>query len=50
MTIGSKFATLVMTVTCLISGILVAAAISIPTTVQKSSDSLSGDDIMSSLQ
>jgi len=50
MTIGLKFATLVMAVTCLISSILVAAAISIPTTAQKSSDSLSDDDIASSLQ
>ena len=48
MTIGSKYATLVMAVTCLIFGILVAAVISIPTTAQKSSDSLSGDDITSS--
>ena len=50
MTIGSKFATLVIAVTCLISGILVAAAISIPATAQKSSDSHSGGDITSSLQ
>ena len=44
MTIGSKFATLVIAVTCLISGIPVAAAI--PATA----NSLSGDDITSSLQ
>src|SRR5215831_4577593 len=50
MTIGSKYATLVMAVTCLIFGILVAAVISIPTTAQKSSDSLIGDDVTSSLQ
>jgi len=50
MTIGSKFATLVMTVTSLIvSGVLVAA-VSIPTTAQKSSDSLIGGDVTSSLQ
>ena len=50
MTIGSKFATLVMAVTSLIvSGILVAA-VSIPTTAQKSYGSLSGGDITSSLQ
>jgi hypothetical protein len=50
MTIGLKFATLVMAVTSLIvSGILVAA-VSIPTTAQKSSGSLSGGDITSSLQ
>jgi len=50
MTIGSKFATLVMAVTCLIvSGVLVAA-VSIPITAQKSSDSLIGGDITSSLQ
>src|SRR5215469_13229163 len=51
MTIGLKFATLVMAVTSLIvSGILVAAAVSIPVTAQKSSDSLIGDDVTSSLQ
>ena len=50
MAIGSKFATLVMTVTSLIvSGVLVAA-VSIPTTAQKSSDSLIGGDVTSSLQ
>jgi len=50
MTIGLKFATLVMAVTCLIvSGVLVAA-VSIPITAQKSSDSLIGGDITSSLQ
>jgi hypothetical protein len=50
MTIGSKFATLVVAVTSLIvSGILVAA-VSIPTTAQKSSGSLSDGDITSSLQ
>jgi hypothetical protein len=50
MTMGLNFATLVMAVTCLIvSGILVAA-VSIPTTAQKSSGSLNGDDITSSLQ
>ena len=46
-----KFATRVMAVTSLIvSGILVAAAVSIPVTAQKSSDSLIGDDVTSSLQ
>jgi len=46
-----KFATPVMAVTSLIvSGILVAAVVSIPVTAQKSSDSLIGDDITSSLQ
>jgi len=50
MTIRSKFATLVMAVTSLIvSGVLVAA-VSIPTTAQKSSDSLIGGDVTSSLQ
>ncbi|MGC2573042.1 MAG: hypothetical protein WA364_16140 [Candidatus Nitrosopolaris sp.] len=50
MTIGSKFATLVMAVTSLIvSGVLVAA-VSIPTTAQKSSDSLISGDVTSSLQ
>jgi len=50
MTIGSKFATLVMAVTSLIvSGVLVAV-VSIPTTAQKSSDSLIGGDVTSSLQ
>jgi len=39
-----------MAVTCLIFGILVAAAVSIPVTAQKSSDSLIGGDITSSLQ
>ena len=40
-----------MAVTSLIvSGILVAAAVSIPVTAQKSSDSLIGGDITSSLQ
>ncbi|MGB6530630.1 MAG: hypothetical protein WA323_09670 [Candidatus Nitrosopolaris sp.] len=48
MTIGSKFATLVMA-SLIVSGILVAA-VSIPTTAQKSSGSLSGGDITSSLQ
>ena len=51
MTIGLKFVTLVMAVTSLIvSGILVATAVSIPVTAQKSSDSLIGDDVTSSLQ
>jgi len=51
MTIGSKLATLVMAVTSLIvSGILVAAVVSIPVTAQKSSDSLIGGDVTSSLQ
>ena len=45
MTIGLKFATLVMAVTSLI-----VSGISIPTTAQKSSGSLSGGDIPSSLQ
>jgi hypothetical protein len=50
MTIGSKFATLVMAVTSLIvSGVLVAA-VSIPATAQKSSDSLISGDVTSSLQ
>ncbi|MGA9150456.1 MAG: hypothetical protein WBZ36_07755 [Candidatus Nitrosopolaris sp.] len=48
MTIGLKFATLVMA-SLVVSGIL-AAADSIPTTAQKSSGSLSGVDITSSLQ
>ena len=40
-----------MAVTSLIvSGILVAAAVSIPVTAEKSSDSLIGDDVTSSLQ
>ena len=39
-----------MAVTCLIFGILVAAAVSIPVTAQKSSDSLIGGDVTSSLQ
>ena len=39
-----------MAVTCLIFGILVAAAVSIPVTAEKSSDSLIGDDVTSSLQ
>ena len=43
-----KFATPVMAVTSLI--VLVAAAVSIPVTAQKSSDSLIGGDITSSLQ
>jgi len=50
MTIGSKFATLVMTVTCLIVSGTLVAAVSIPTTAQKSSSSLSGGDVTSSLQ
>ncbi|HXX98695.1 MAG TPA: hypothetical protein VEL11_16465 [Candidatus Bathyarchaeia archaeon] len=50
MTIGSKFAILVMAVTSLIvSGILVAA-VSIPTIAQKSPGSLSGGDVTSFLQ
>src|SRR5215469_9160053 len=48
MTIGLKFATPVMAVTSLI--VLVAAAVSIPVPAQKSSDSLIGGDITSSLQ
>ncbi|MGC2573830.1 MAG: hypothetical protein WA364_20130, partial [Candidatus Nitrosopolaris sp.] len=48
MTIGLKFATPVMAVTSLI--VLVAAAVSIPVPAQKSSDSLIGDDVISSLQ
>src|SRR5215831_3358067 len=45
MTIVLKFA---MAVTSLI--VLVAAAVSIPVSAQKSSDSLIGDDVISSLQ
>jgi hypothetical protein len=46
-----KFATPVVAVTSLIVlGILVAAVVSIPVTAQKSSDSLIGDDVTSSLQ
>jgi ATP-dependent helicase/DNAse subunit B len=48
MTMGLNFATLVMA--SLIVSIILVAAVSIPTTAQKSSGSLSGDDITSSLQ
>jgi hypothetical protein len=50
MTVGSKFATLVMAVTSLIVSGILAAADGIPTTAQGSSSSLSGGDATSSLQ
>jgi|SRR5215831_3585191 len=50
MTIGSKFATLVVAVTSLIVQGILVAAVSIPTTAQKSSGSLSDGDITSSFQ
>ena len=50
MTVGSKFATLVMAVTSLIVSGILAAADSIPTAAQGSTSSLSGGDVTSSLQ
>ena len=50
MTIGLKFATLVMVVTSLIVSGILAATDSIPTTAQGSSSNLSGGDVTSSLQ
>jgi len=50
MTVGSKFATLVMAVTSLIVSGILAAGDSIPTTAQGSSSSISGGDATSSLQ